>query len=63
MKKKYKEDKKYNRTIEHEMPQDEVAEALFLNPKTISRIENRVFTKIKLALEAKGLTADNLLPE
>lgn len=60
---KYTEDKKYKRTIECDMPQDEVAEALFLDTKTVYRIEKRIFEKFRVALANKGLTAENLLPE
>lgn len=44
-----------------EMTQVEVAEKLFLDTKTIASTERRAIEKLKVLLEQKGITAQDIL--
>lgn len=44
-----------------EMSHQEIADALFLNVKTVSATERRAIAKIKAIFEKHGITSQNLL--
>jgi DNA-binding XRE family transcriptional regulator len=58
--KKMAEQKAYK---DYAMTQDEVAEKLFLHPKSILDIEKRALAKLRVIMEQRGLTAKDLLIE
>lgn len=48
---------------DYSMTQEEVAEKLFLHPKSILDIEKRALAKLKVIMEQRGLTAQDLLAD
>lgn len=46
---------------DYAMTQDEVAEKLYLHPKSILDIEKRAIAKLKIIMQERGLTAKDLL--
>ena len=46
---------------EYEFSQVDVAEKLFLAVGTVSAVEKRALAKLKVLLEQKGITAQNIL--
>jgi len=46
---------------DYAMTQDEVAEKLFLHPKSILDIEKRALAKLRVIMEQRGLNAKDLL--
>jgi len=45
------------------MSQKEVAEVMFLDPKTIMAIEKRALDKIRIIFQQRGLLAEDLLED
>lgn len=45
------------------MTADEVAEKLFLHPKSIHDIEQRALAKMRKLFDERGIKVDDLLPE
>ena len=58
--KKMAEQKAYK---DYAMTQEEVAEKLFLHPKSILDIEKRALAKLRVIMEQRGLTAQDLLAD
>lgn len=48
---------------DYSMTQEEVAEKLFLHPKSILDIEKRALAKLRVIMEQRGLTAQDLLAD
>lgn len=48
---------------EYEFSQVDVAEKLFLAVGTVAAVEKRALAKLKVLLEQKGITAQNILGE